>query len=578
MEHRKAGTLAGAALAALAALCLPAAAAAGEAGAAGADFLGVDPSPRATAMGEACTAGIQDSYASWWNPAGLALIERPEASATHMIGLEGVTLQYLSGAYPLSYGRTVGAHIIRQSVTAFEAYDASGGPIASPQVSQGAMGVSYAQTLWKDEIEKPVFSVGATFRRVSETLGSAAGSAMAFDAGAIYHLRPSQYWKSNRPTREIRLGAAVRNFGGSIKFDSQAFPLPQATSVGVALITYPSGSNMLTATADFTSAAGSKGGMSFGAEYFLYRLFALRAGVDPVSGMRFGLGYRLEMVDIDYTVCPFTDLGNVQKIGAVFRFGSIAAKQPLTGATARVGKAKVAAKKEKVEALKGYASDYLAKADKDLSAREYTLAADDLAKAFNLEPDLRKGEWGDKAGRVGNIVGKLQLKDAPVKEKTLQKDDEQAASAHEAVLAYVEGRDLKAMLLAHAAVGANPHGDPVFEELLNLLSGLTRLPIRREELLPKTALIKEKLKRAAKGFYVQQFDMAAKECEEVVLLDENNVMAWTRLGSAYYMSGNKSKARKAYEKALELNPNDNLTRQFMENQGWKPKPKEEPNP
>ena len=44
-------------------------------------------------------------------------------------------------------------------------------------------------------------------------------------AGAIYHLRPSQYWKSNRPAPELRVAVAVRNLGSGLKYDSLPFPL-----------------------------------------------------------------------------------------------------------------------------------------------------------------------------------------------------------------------------------------------------------------------------------------------------------------------------------------------------------------
>ena len=55
----------------------------------------------------------------------------------------------------------------------------------------------------------------------------------------------------------------------------------------------------------------------------------------------------------------------------------------------------------------------------------------------------------------------------------------------------------------------------------------------------------------------------------MVLIDGTDLMGWTRLGSAYYMMGDKAKARKAYEKVMELNPGDTVTRQFMDAQGWK---------
>ena len=138
-----------------------------------------------------------------------------------------------------------------------------------------------------------------------------------------------------------------------------------------------------------------------------------------------------------------------------------------------------------------------------------------------------------------------------------------------AIAAYIDGEELKSLLLAHASRGANLSGDPLFEDLLITLSGLTRNKIRDDEIMPMAALVKEKLKKAAKSFYLQQFDVAAKECEEVVLLDETNPLGWTRLGSAYYMLGDKDKARNAYKKALDLKPGDPVIKQFMEAQGWK---------
>ncbi len=226
--------------------------------------------------------------------------------------------------------------------------------------------------------------------------------------------------------------------------------------------------------------------------------------------------------------------------------------------------------KEKIEKLENFAQDFLALAEKNLAERRYTPAQANLSKAFNLEPGLRDGEWGNKFKRLSAVNKGLRLVETPEREITLQKNNEQADVAHEAVMAYTLGHDLKAFLLAHAALGANQRGGVVFEELLSVLGELTKNSVRRDEVLPKDALVKEKLKKAARHFYVQRFDAAAGECEEVVLLDEASRLGWTRLGSAYYMMGAKEKARSAYSKALELDPGDMLTRQFMESQGWSP--------
>ena len=124
-------------------------------------------------------------------------------------------------------------------------------------------------------------------------------------------------------------------------------------------------------------------------------------------------------------------------------------------------------------------------------------------------------------------------------------------------------------MLSHAAFGSNMRGDAVFEELLYTISDLVKIGVRRDEILPKTALITEKLKKSAKAFYLKEFNIAANQCAEVVLLDENNRLGWTRLGSSYYMMGDIPKAKSAYLTVLKLFPNDKVTRKFVEDRGWK---------
>jgi tetratricopeptide (TPR) repeat protein len=484
-----------------------------------------------------------------------------------------VANQFASVAYPLSYGSALAVSYNHQSVAAFQGYDAQAEAIRTMLAADSAISGSYARTLYKDEIEHPVLNVGVTIKRISSMLDTASASAIALDLGAIYHLRPSKYWMRNSPAQELRIGVALRNQGSGMAFDSEVFPLPQSNILGLAWITHPSPAHTLTLCLDLVMSNYDKMNYNLGAEYFMFQLFSLRAGMvsgDGMgAGMQLGFGYRLSYLDVDYSMSPAGVLGTTQKFAVTARFGSSRAAQPLGGAVARVSAAKVRASKKKVEALKVYANDYLEMAGKNVAAREYTLAVDNMNKAFNLEPGLRSGPWGEKADRLFTLNDKLQLKETPVREKALQKDNEQSQAAGEAVSAYFDGKDMKAVLLAHAALGADPHGDPLFEELLYVLSDLTRIGVRRDEILPRTALVKEKLKRAAKGFYIQQFDMAARESEEVVLIDETNPMGWTRLGSAYYMLGDKAKARKAYEKVMELNPADEVTRKFMDSQGWK---------
>jgi len=545
---------------------------AGTPGTAGAAFLKFTPSPRATAMGESYVSLAEDAYAAYWNPAGLAAVEQPEFAATYNASFEDVTHQYVSFAYPLRYGSTLDVNITRLSVAPFQGYDAMGTKTKDIQSSDMAIGAAYGRTLMKDEIARPVLNVGLNLKSISETLDDVSANAFAADLGAVYYIRPAKYWMRAVPAQEFRVALTARNIGTGLKFDTVSSPLPMSATLGGSWLSHPYGNSSLILSLDNTVSNDDKFVVNLGAEYTAFQLLAFRAGYRTGqymgSGLRFGVGFKLSFIDLDYSMSPFGDLGSMHKVGVSIKFGSSSAHAPLAGASRRVSKAKLIAKKETMENLQMFANDFIELAKKDLDKRQYVPAELNLTKAFNLQPELRAGEWGNKASRLSVLIKELRLKDTKGLEEVFAKDSEQANVAHESIMAYVNGNDLKSFLLAHAAWGANLGGDPVFEELLTVLGSLTRDRVRRDELLPRTALVKEKLRKAATAFYTQQFDLAVKECEEAVLLDETNSIAWTRLGSAYFMMGDKDKTKRAYKKALEINPGDSVVRQFMESQGW----------
>lgn len=555
----------------MAALCsLPAAA--GDAGSSAASFLKFSPSPRGTGMGEAFTSITEDAYSAWWNPAGLASVEGPELAATYNDSMEDVANQYLSVAYPMRYGSTLGFNVTRLSVAPFQGYDAQGVKIGNVESSDIAVGGAYGRTLLKDEIERPLLNVGAGLKVISEKLDSASANTAALDLGAVYYIRPANYWMSKAPAQEFRVGMAIKNIGPGLKFDKRSSPLPLSATLGGSWHSHPGNSASLILSLDQTYSNDEKYYVALGAEYVAFQLLSFRAGYRTGqsigSGVRVGVGFRLSLMDIDYSMSPYGELGAMHKLGVSMRLGASVARQPLAGKTKRVQNAKLIAPKEKIEKLDMFAKDFLELARGDLAARRYVSADANIQKAFNLEPKLKEGAWGVSEKRLAAVINGLKLADIPARERILSKETEQSNAGAEAVTAYMEGKDLKALLLAHAALGADMRGDAMFEELLYVMSDLVKIHVRRDEILPREALIKEKLRKAAKGFYIKQFDMAAKECEEVAVLDEENPVAWSRLGSAYFMMGDKEKAKGAYMKALELNTGDMVTRKFMETHGW----------
>jgi len=68
--------------------------------------------------------------------------------------------------------------------------------------------------------------------------------------------------------------------------------------------------------------------------------------------------------------------------------------------------------------------------------------------------------------------------------------------------------------------------------------------------------VKLKLFKTEEYFNSQQWDMALKECKEVIELSPNNVTAFIRLGSIFYAIGMHAEATQAWNHAKSISPND----------------------
>jgi tetratricopeptide (TPR) repeat protein len=78
----------------------------------------------------------------------------------------------------------------------------------------------------------------------------------------------------------------------------------------------------------------------------------------------------------------------------------------------------------------------------------------------------------------------------------------------------------------------------------------------REPISMEVSLIDQKLEQALKYIYDQKFNAAIQECNDVLALQDDNILALKRLGSAYYSLGQKTKALKAWKTAQSIVPED----------------------
>ena len=77
-------------------------------------------------------------------------------------------------------------------------------------------------------------------------------------------------------------------------------------------------------------------------------------------------------------------------------------------------------------------------------------------------------------------------------------------------------------------------------------------------------VVEQKLEAILNAIYDGKYEYAIFECELVIELEPDNIMAWKRLGSVYYAQGKPNQAKSTWETALKLAPNDEELKKFLQ--------------
>jgi tetratricopeptide (TPR) repeat protein len=128
------------------------------------------------------------------------------------------------------------------------------------------------------------------------------------------------------------------------------------------------------------------------------------------------------------------------------------------------------------------------------------------------------------------------------------------------VARYLENDGVRALnsLRYAAQLGAQP----AVERLVKLVE--REYPDVPTPVLPRgKTLVDYKLQLSLEYVYDGQFMKAINECNHVLDLDPNNVLALTRMGSAYYAMGQKQEAKGLWTRALKLDPSNDVLKQFL---------------
>ncbi len=274
----------------------------------GADFLTIDSGARSEGMGGAFTAIADDVTALTWNPAGLALLSRPQAGYLHMLYLSNIGYNFGGVAVPLSAGEDtfgLGAGIVNLGTGSF---DSTLGLAPAVSAGDNAFLLSFAYRV------KSIVSFGVTGKYILRDLAGYNASAFGGDAGVLL-----------TPGDRVRIGLGVFNFGQQVQFISAADPLPLSGRLGLAWKVLDVPHNSLTLAADNGWQFGSQTYTgAAGAEYWYDQTLALRAGFTGDSYQQHptaGVGINVDPVEFDYAFSPQGTLGDTHRFSLVLNFG-----------------------------------------------------------------------------------------------------------------------------------------------------------------------------------------------------------------------------------------------------------------
>jgi hypothetical protein len=289
-------------------------------GTAAAEFLTIPVGARATGMGNAYSASVNDATAIFWNPAGLTALQNGTFTVEHAQWLVDIDFNFGAVVLPTNLG-TFGLAVTsmqapEMEVTTVDQQEGTGETFDA---------ASYAFTLSYGRALTDRFSLGGSVKYITERIWHSSASSIALDVGTLFVT----------PFQGIRLGASISNFGSKMQMTgddllavvdvdpnnhgnnesnraelgTDAFNLPLTMRIGLAGEVFQSANSRLTLAVDALSPSNSEQYVNVGAEVgLLGDLILLRSGYselflqDSIHSFSVGGGLRYRFASLNLAV------------------------------------------------------------------------------------------------------------------------------------------------------------------------------------------------------------------------------------------------------------------------------------
>jgi hypothetical protein len=278
-----------------------------------AQFLDIGVSPRAEAMAGAYVSVAEGAEGAFYNPAAMARTAGTDIAFSVTRWFADINHEFFALAHNVG-----GDQVIALSVTALQTDEML---VRTPLQPDGTgetfyagnyrFGISFARAL-TDRV-----SIGITGNYVTLYLyKDFHRSAYAGDIGILY----------DTGTRNIKFGFLLANFGSSVTFVHESYPMPTSFAFGISAnaLEFTDHRVMISVAARKPNDGGPKG--TIGAEYSFQDLFFVRGGYhdDEVKTFAVGAGIKVRLdsyaLQADFSYTEFRLLGGTQRFGLKFHF------------------------------------------------------------------------------------------------------------------------------------------------------------------------------------------------------------------------------------------------------------------
>ncbi len=292
------------------------------------EFMAIDVSARAQAMGGAFSSLSNDVYASFYNPAGLVQVQSTQIGFTHTQQfISSVNYDYIGFARPISANKTIGLSLVRLGVDNIKdsrsaAILGNDGTLlgidesrinkfnSSDYVFYFSMGARLsAKMLW-----------GFNVKLIRRNLADNSANGLGFDAGVLFKVND-----------RVKVGGMFRNITTTVIAwntgekelvsptmrlgSSYRLPLPGMSSALTTNI------DLVVQTQNTPHLAGNNLGAglfsgAIGGEFVVQERLFIRGGYDELQRVNFGIGVKIPHINIDYSFTSYDqELGNAHRIG-----------------------------------------------------------------------------------------------------------------------------------------------------------------------------------------------------------------------------------------------------------------------